>query len=41
MEQLPDAGKGGAAAKLLLRGYGETVEESRDIYKELQALQRR
>ena len=41
MEQLREAGKGREATKLLLRGYGETVEESRDIYKELQALQRR
>ena len=41
MEQLRDAGKGLEATKLLLRGYGETVDESRAIYKELQALQRR
>ncbi|AZI42887.1 single-stranded DNA-binding protein [Deinococcus psychrotolerans] len=41
MEQLRQGGKGGEAIKLLMRGYGETVEESRAIYKELQALQRR
>ncbi len=41
MEQLREAGKGGEATRLLLRGYGETVEESRAIYKELQAIQRR
>lgn len=41
MEQLREAGKGGEATRLLLRGYGETVDESRAIYKELQALQRR
>ncbi|WP_161882274.1 single-stranded DNA-binding protein [Deinococcus alpinitundrae] len=41
MEQLREAGKGGEATRLLLRGYGETVAESRAIYKELQALQRR
>lgn len=41
MEQLREQGKGSEALKLLMRGYGETVEESRAIYKELQALQRR
>ena len=41
MDQLRAEGKGGAAMKLLLRGYGETLDESRAIYKELQALQRR
>lgn len=41
MEQLREAGKGAEATRLLLRGYGETVDESRAIYKELQALQRR
>ncbi|WP_420594993.1 single-stranded DNA-binding protein [Deinococcus sp.] len=40
LEQLRSDGKGGAAMKLLLRGYGETLDESRAIYKELQALQR-
>ena len=40
LEQLRNEGKGGAAMKLLLRGYGETLDESRAIYKELQALQR-
>ena len=40
MEQLRSSGKGKEAMKLLLRGYGETVDESRAIYKELQALQR-
>lgn len=38
LEQLKAAGKGGAATRVLLRGYGETVEESRAIYKELQAI---
>lgn len=41
MEQLREQGKGGEALKLLMRGYGETLAESRAIYKELQALQRR
>ncbi|SMB88786.1 single-stranded DNA-binding protein [Deinococcus hopiensis] len=38
LEQLKAAGKGGDATRVLLRGYGETVEESRGIYKELQAI---
>ncbi|EYB69523.1 hypothetical protein DEIPH_ctg004orf0026 [Deinococcus phoenicis] len=38
LEQLKAAGKGGEATRVLLRGYGETVEESRAIYKELQAI---
>jgi hypothetical protein len=38
IEQLKAAGKGGEGARVLLRGYGETVEESRAIYKELQAI---
>ncbi|MBZ9714832.1 single-stranded DNA-binding protein [Deinococcus multiflagellatus] len=38
LEQLKVAGKGGDAARILMRGYGETVEESRAIYKELHAL---
>lgn len=38
MEQLKAAGKGGAAARVVLRGYGETVDESRAIYKELQGI---
>lgn len=41
MEQLREQGKGGEALTLLMRGYGETLNESRAIYKELQALQRR
>ncbi|AWN21893.1 single-stranded DNA-binding protein [Deinococcus irradiatisoli] len=41
MEQLRQNGKGKEALKLVLGGYGETLEESRAIYKELQALQRR
>ncbi|GBF07252.1 DNA single-strand annealing protein, containing HHH motif, Rad42/Rad22/RecT/erf family [Deinococcus aerius] len=40
IEQLKAAGKGGEATRVLLRGYGETVEESRAIYKELQAILR-
>lgn len=40
IEQLKAAGKSGAATRVLLRGYGETVEESRAIYKELQAILR-
>ncbi|GAA5534453.1 single-stranded DNA-binding protein [Deinococcus aluminii] len=40
LEQLKAAGKGGEATRVLLRGYGETVEESRAIYKELQAILR-
>lgn len=38
LEQLKVAGRGGDAARVLMRGYGETLEESRAIYKELQAL---
>ncbi|MEW6420824.1 MAG: single-stranded DNA-binding protein [Deinococcota bacterium] len=38
LEQLKAAGKGGEATRVLLRGYGETLEESRAIYKELQAI---
>lgn len=38
LEQLKAAGKGGDAARILMRGYGETLDESRKIYKELQAL---
>ncbi|WP_102125521.1 single-stranded DNA-binding protein [Deinococcus planocerae] len=38
LEQLKAAGKGGEATRVLLRGYGETVQESRAIYKELQAI---
>ena len=38
LEQLKGAGRGGEAARILMRGYGETVEESRAIYKELQAI---
>jgi hypothetical protein len=40
LEQLREGGRGKEAMKIVLRGYGETVEESRAIYKELQALQR-
>ncbi|WP_293912749.1 single-stranded DNA-binding protein [Deinococcus sp.] len=40
VEQLRDGGRGKEAMKIVLRGYGETVDESRAIYKELQALQR-
>jgi hypothetical protein len=38
LEQLKVAGRGGDAARILMRGYGETLDESRTIYKELQAL---
>ncbi|GGK31193.1 hypothetical protein GCM10008955_26280 [Deinococcus malanensis] len=38
LEQLKVAGRGGDAARVLMRGYGETLDESRAIYKELQAL---
>ncbi len=38
LEQLKAAGKGGEAARILMRGYGETLDESRTIYKELQAI---
>lgn len=40
IEQLKAAGKSGAATRVLLRGYGETLEESRAIYKELQTILR-
>lgn len=40
IEQLKAAGKGGEAARVLLRGYGDTLEESREIYKELQSILR-
>lgn len=38
LEQLKVAGRGGEAARILMRGYGETLEESRSIYKELAAI---
>ena len=38
LEQLKSAGRGGEAARIIMRGYGETLEESRAIYKDLQAL---
>ena len=41
LDQLRQNGKGSEALKIVLSGYGETLEESRAIYKELQALQRR
>lgn len=40
LEQLKVAGRGGEAARILMRGYGETLEESRAIYKELHAILR-
>ncbi|GAA5513776.1 hypothetical protein Dcar01_02521 [Deinococcus carri] len=40
MDQIRAAGKGKEAAHLMMRGYGETLEESRAIYKELQAILR-
>lgn len=39
--QLREAGRGKEITSILLRGYGETVEESREIYRELQAVLRR
>ena len=39
LEQLRDGGQGKQAAQVLARrGYGNTVEESREVYKELKAL---
>ena len=38
LDQLKAAGRGGEAARILMRGYGETLEESRAIYKELHAI---
>lgn len=38
VEQLKAAGKGGAAARILLSGYGETLEESRAVYRQLKTL---
>lgn len=39
IDELKAAGKGLEANKItIVKGYGETVEESREIYKELQAL---
>ncbi len=38
IEQLKVVGKNKEAARILMRGYGETVEESRAIYKELSAI---
>lgn len=40
MEQIRAAGKGKEVAHLAMRGYGKTLEESRAIYKELQAILR-
>ncbi len=40
MEQIRAAGKGKEVAHLAMRGYGKNVEESRAIYKELQAILR-
>ncbi|WP_034385879.1 hypothetical protein [Deinococcus sp. YIM 77859] len=40
MDQIRAAGKGGEAARVIMNGYGETLEESRAIYKELQAILR-
>ncbi|KEF34856.1 single-stranded DNA-binding protein [Deinococcus sp. RL] len=40
IEQLKAAGKMKEATQALLRGYGESLEESRAIYKELQAILR-
>ncbi|AXH00158.1 single-stranded DNA-binding protein [Deinococcus wulumuqiensis] len=38
LEQLKAAGKSGEAARILMRGYGETVDESRALYKQLKAI---
>ena len=38
LEQLKAAGKGGEATRILMRGYGETVDESRALYKQLKAI---
>lgn len=38
LETLKGAGRGADAARVVMRGYGETLEESRAVYKELQAL---
>ncbi len=38
LDQLRVAGKGVEATRILMSGYGETVEESRAIYKELQTI---
>lgn len=40
MDQIRAAGKGKEAQRLLMSGYGKTVAESREIYKELQAILR-
>ncbi|MFC6591866.1 single-stranded DNA-binding protein [Deinococcus lacus] len=38
LEQLRAAGRGKEAAQAIMRGYGDTLEESRAIYKQLQEL---
>lgn len=38
LDQLRALGRGKEVARFVLRGYGETVEESRAIYKEIQAV---
>lgn len=38
LEQLKAAGKGGEATRILMRGYGETVDESRALCKQLKAI---
>ena len=38
LEQLRALGRGKEATRFVMRGYGETVEESRAIYKEIQAV---
>lgn len=40
MDQIRAAGRGREAQRLLMGGYGKTVAESREIYKELQAILR-
>ncbi|ABF44491.1 DNA single-strand annealing protein, containing HHH motif, Rad42/Rad22/RecT/erf family [Deinococcus geothermalis DSM 11300] len=40
LDQIRAAGKGGEAARVIMNGYGETLEESRALYKELQAILR-
>lgn len=38
LEQLRALGRGKEATRFMMRGYGETVEESRALYKEIQAV---
>lgn len=38
LEQLRAAGRGAEAARILMRGYGESVDESREIYRQLRGM---